>query len=646
MVVLTPEQKAAYDKANAAKDAWASIEDIATNKDTYFNEPTEPLASPETTNTLEQPEAPTGATNDGFTSIAGSDNFYNTTTGEGRLADGTIVPKPIETKQEEAPAVVEPKQEDTPVSWGQTIDTNPKTQTVADWKSATGGGMTNLETWVENKYGTVATQEGDKLVAEIGGKSYEWIIDSEGNPIKTLVWEEQAPDLTTEDYFASMLAWERIEDTSSEAYKTANELYQTYNSIDKSAEGINLAMKNGTLTPALIAELNKNPQYAEWVKVANKEWAEEQTKTYTMEEVLDWTAEDKINYVNYVAWELWYDVDYMAIMTEDEEIKKNNDLLTEASLKAIEIKAELDNTRIRIENKYPNASPAFIQAMINRESGALTQEYNEALAEAGLYKWIVDSRTALITSALTLEQNEAITKNTLYTDLLNKEYQEYSYEQTAERNTANTLAINEANKNITAGKWTTYNTSDWLVYVDEYGNGKKVIAWTLTWVKTSWDWEVATYTSNSWTYTVSKNIQTGEMITSGFTSSWQEVIGSWNGTYSDYTTSDNKYKYPWEAWTKTNNPAWLTYSDSALARLQSYWINVTNGSDRPEEEGGSYLSFPTMEDGIKAYMSLWNESWYQDKNLWDALDLWGTWKIELPEGYDYLYYKQVSDLTN
>lgn len=94
-------------------------------------------------------------------------------------------------------------------------------------------------------------------------------------------------------------------------------------------------------------------------------------------------------------------------------------------------------------------------------------------------------------------------------------------------------------------------------------------------------------------------------------------------------------KYPNEASVKNNNPAGITWNanfDSGrgfAAVLKDAGIEFTKGTARPSAEGGNYVQFKNVADGMKAYDLLWSGSNYQNLTVQQALNRWGTGSLAL-----------------
>lgn len=89
------------------------------------------------------------------------------------------------------------------------------------------------------------------------------------------------------------------------------------------------------------------------------------------------------------------------------------------------------------------------------------------------------------------------------------------------------------------------------------------------------------------------------------------------------------WNYPWQAWAKNNNPAWITWNANfdnprdwtTAQRLIDAWVNFSKGTSRPASEWGNYVTFDTMEDWLKAQRILM--SWtYGNSTVWQMLQSW------------------------
>lgn len=76
------------------------------------------------------------------------------------------------------------------------------------------------------------------------------------------------------------------------------------------------------------------------------------------------------------------------------------------------------------------------------------------------------------------------------------------------------------------------------------------------------------------------------------------------------------------AWAKNNNPTGIKTSINANTKklLADAWIEWVEGSSPPKWEGGTYMKFNTIEDGMKAYKLLLTQAWTND--VYSRLKQW------------------------
>lgn len=97
-----------------------------------------------------------------------------------------------------------------------------------------GANLPNLEQFIEDRYGSTATQEDWWVTSVINGEKFKWTIDSQGNPIKTSIGKVQQ-DMSAMDnadaLYTSLLAWQVIPETlkTSNNYVKAQNRFNQYN---------------------------------------------------------------------------------------------------------------------------------------------------------------------------------------------------------------------------------------------------------------------------------------------------------------------------------------------------------------------------------------------------------------------------------
>lgn len=103
-------------------------------------------------------------------------------------------------------------------------------------------------------------------------------------------------------------------------------------------------------------------------------------------------------------------------------------------------------------------------------------------------------------------------------------------------------------------------------------------------------------------------------------------------------------QFPWQAWAKNNNPAGITWNSNfdkwqgTAKLLADAGISYSKGTARPSGEGGNYVTFNTIEDGLKAQQIMMTQT-YGNSTVWQMLSSW-VWTSEWPN-----YAKQVAGMA-
>ena len=112
-----------------------------------------------------------------------------------------------------------------------------------------------------------------------------------------------------------------------------------------------------------------------------------------------------------------------------------------------------------------------------------------------------------------------------------------------------------------------------------------------------------------------------------------QVMGTGGGLW-DIRGMANQF--PNQAWAKNNNPAGITWNanfdkmtpGSTADKLRQAGIQFSKGTDRPASEGGNYVTFPTIEDGLAAQRIIMTET-YGNSSVGQMLSKWvwtGEWE--------------------
>ena len=176
--------------------------------------------------------------------------------------------------------------------------------------------------------------------------------------------------------------------------------------------------------------------------------------------------------------------------------------------------------------------------------------------------------------------------------------------------------------------------------------------------------------TTEWMYAFSKQNPTVKFIEDGdggfigINETTAEVLTSYNHT--EYTNSgallNNDWflgkditnlasSYPWQAWAKNNNPAWLTWGISSWLKdaLNKAGVSYWQGTSRPANEGWSYIKFDTIWDGIEAMkvaLTRWDNTINSRLQAWVGTSEWPAYARQVMgnAGLDSNSWQRFSDL--
>lgn len=109
--------------------------------------------------------------------------------------------------------------------------------------------------------------------------------------------------------------------------------------------------------------------------------------------------------------------------------------------------------------------------------------------------------------------------------------------------------------------------------------------------------------ANGNSVTVRYNKATNEVVDAMTGRSISNTIANSMDLSGNHDLSYLASKYPGQAWAKNNNPSGLTWgiSNELKQMLLDAGIVFGEGGKRPAGEGGAYIKFNSIEDGLKAY---------------------------------------------
>lgn len=523
-------------------------------------------------------------------------------------------------------------------TWTVTTTETPKDtqkiESIDQFKQA-GWWLSNLEQLVENRYGTVATQEQDWITAVVNGEKFKWTIDNAWNPIKTSLWrvETQTPN----QIFQTLAWWWQI-DTNTKWYTEAKTRFDTYSKYkDFTDKQFQTAFNEGLILPwtQLYNDLSKNPKIKLQMDKANAlnrvNWEKtDSNKVFEAQSEEIWNN-TKVD----ISWQTmslkkamedWYiDKDEYSQITNTPEVISKLQEVEDLKNKADELQNIYDNVRLEVEEqlKWTWATKSDLESIVwERQKNMLgnlnlaISKYNNALWTLTELKktnsemfatnlWLYQKQQERIQQ---LEDMKASQDFSLYQNELNRQYQteadKRNFDQQKEM-----LAIQDS-----------YKEKNIPTSIIQVGN-KNVLINTQTWeqiksfdmatetMKPEWPikmWEDSLYDPNTWKWIMKP---------------------TWLWDLRDLAS-----QFPWQAWAKNNNPAWITWNANfdawtwTAGLLKEAWINFSKWTARPANEWGNYVTFDTIEDWLKAQRIIMTKT-YGNSTVEQMLGKWvWTWE--------------------
>ena len=625
-----------------------------------------------------------------------------------------VTPTPITS----TPKVKVPKEKLTPTQ--KVAEVTPPTdlkaiQTVEDWKKQTWWWLWNLESWLEARYWTVATQEWDKVTALIWDKKYQWNLDEAGNPIKTELQIDN-PD----DIYNMLSSGQTIPETlkTSKVYSTAKARYDIsskYNSYTE--DQLYSAYVNWEIWSQLEKDLVNNPYLVVAKERYNKKlitdninkdsttmltaynkanWKEVVVKVEEksfLEKLSDKINESFTNKWNEIeSFKSYMSNNYPDLVNDTKDLnQKNLDLkklvderdarleniikenpwisLNRASMLAArqnkDVNDQIKSMSYEIWNLQANIN--FQTEMANKEYGYELQNQERQDRLQAEQRWM--QFDLLKTAQAQDYQTQQIQEERAYNEqqiASERAYNEKQYQQQLkdkfdyeywDLNSTNPQVQKVASERIAQAiqkqyEWMPFRRDVsvmWADILNELKSGKTIeqITTDITnaiqnapayeqWAINNWliaqpqaqtqDWSKL----NDWTL---YNQKTGDVKQAWSTTIW----------WTSWDLRGLASQFPWQAWAKNNNPAWITWNTNfdnpkpwtTAYALQQAWIKYSMWTARPSNEWWNYVTFNTIEDWLKAQQIMMRQT-YWNSTVNQMLQKW-VWTSEWPS-----YAKQVA----
>jgi len=399
-------------------------------------------------------------------------------------------------------------------------------------------------------------------------------------------------DRTADDFYSSMLAWEEIADSkwlskNSTDYQVAEARMKVFQSLPKDLS----KLADLKLTDEQIASLPK-----ETLAEVNRIKAERGTILDDIDSITDAVTSGK-----WIASELWFSTNTETESSYIEKLSKTKSVLDEEKAYYDNLRQEYRNVENSVNNnpKYKDMPQWAKNAIIRREKAAIQKKMDSSVESLAVHKTAYDIDNA---EWKTL-QDVQYRNNRTRVEMFNK-----------------TFSVWQKEKELV-------DKLDYEQKLEEIKN----------------DWALASEFAfqNLWSGVIVRtNKKTGEyeFIDINNIPAWEDVIAAnWvtiNDNGIDFSTSkDLVAKYPWVAWFKNNNLTWITYqaASNELKKIWSEaWIDFKEWTARPEEEGGNYVKFGTIQDWLEAYKIALTE---RGDDVYLRLKAWVGWDEETKKKY-------------
>ena len=394
-------------------------------------------------------------------------------------------------------------------------------------------------------------------------------------------------DTSSDDFFWGLTSGQTYPSfvKNSANYKAGESIFNAYQAQDKTEQWIYLGLKGNSINPSVLNKMKNDPVLSELITKGNNKLVTEKVRNWEIDSLYDLPVGQQTIALEAMMEDLGLNKDVSKIIEDDNTLSTNSKAYTDSVGELNKKYKERQNIRKSLERKYPNASASFINALHTRESGALSDEISELEAQASTYKTTYDFRFWEIKTQIDLESEQLTAKTEIFRDIQRNNYSTFLEE------------LKQADK-ATASEFQFLSPAKWVI---------------ATVNKTTWAVEF-TYTKNVWTTTTASGLTTAETVRTA----WNVLIG---GMGTDLRESNYVSKFPNNASFKNNNPAGLTHwiSSKLQAKLEAAGINLEEWTSRPTNEGGSYIGFETLDDGLSAMkIAFYDTGWTDVRSRLEA----------------------------
>lgn len=302
------------------------------------------------------------------------------------------------------------------------------------------------------------------------------------NKISGFTEEFSSLNLSSDDFLKGLMNWEtywKFYENNSVDYQQAKEIFNSFNSIQKTETGIKTAVKNWEISKWVMNELIKNPQWQQWINEVNTDIVKQEALKWTAADILSLSNEDKVSYIKAIMEKFGLNESYEERITWDDVLNKNRENYANINSKLSEVYSKRSTLLEDIRERNPRASEQEIYNIYRRQNEDINEEIKALSAEGALYKTNYDLRLSEVTKGIDYDNKQAEKQFSTFKELFNAQWGEQRAEAERLRQDEQ-IKIN--NEKIV--KWS-YSESGDLTWIDAFWNVVTTLEWYNSWASTS-----------------------------------------------------------------------------------------------------------------------------------------------------------------
>lgn len=354
-------------------------------------------------------------------------------------------------------------------------------------------------------------------------------------------------------------------------------------------------------------------------------------------------------------WDVW---DFKAVLSENPRVNEINTQLTSKKTELDELKDSIDNVYRDLEKQlsWTGATRAYIQARAARMSEDLVRSYNMKLNEYNSLAWELQNITENVKYDMSLQQQNQAQQMQALQFLFGTAQQELQFQrglEAEERQFDRQMDTMQMQRDWqlqdmqTQQAWQLQTMGMQQAFSEQqqqaqFQQQREMFELQQQYAQRNIPTSVIETPQgqqliNTQTW---ETIRTFDSIQPMSWMIWTPLSRLWASWFWDIRHRANEF--PWEAWARNNNPAWITWNANfeawdkwTAARLKEEWINFSKWTARPAAEWWHYVTFDTLEDWLAAQRIIMEQT-YRNSTVWQMLQSW-VWTEEWPS-----YARQVA----